>query len=211
MLPTQRVKEISRLFRFIIGGVFDIMRADLPGKGMRKMELALLNLIQQMRCAFLDRLMVFISWTGNHGTVWILLAALLLLIRKQRVHGLAAACALILDLVSCNLILKPLVGRARPFVHAPLVELLVAAPPDASFPSGHTAASFAVVFALRASGSSLWKPALAWAILMAFSRLYLYVHWPTDVLGGAALGAAVGWLGAGLAHTLEQRLRKAGR
>ena len=176
---------------------------------MRELELAILNFIQQLRCEVLDALMVFISWTGNHGTVWILLAVLLLLVKYQRRHGLSASCALILDLVSCNLVLKPLVGRVRPFVYNPAVELLVIPPLDASFPSGHTAASFAVVFALKASGSSLWKPALVWAILMAFSRLYLYVHWPTDVLGGAALGAAVGWLGAKIVQTIEQKRKSA--
>lgn len=170
-------------------------------------ELAVLNVIQQMRCEILDWIMVFISWTGNHGTVWILLAVLLLLLKKQRVHGLSSACALILDLVSCNLILKPLIGRMRPFVLNPGVDLLVPPPLDASFPSGHTAASFAVVFALKASGSSLWKPALVWAVLMAFSRLYLYVHWPTDVLGGILLGAVVGWAGARLAQTIQKYLK----
>ena len=85
------------------------------------------------------------------------------------------------------------------------VELLVPPPLDASFPSGHTAASFAAVFALKAAGSPLWKPALAAAVVMAFSRLYLYVHWPSDVLGGALLGAACGWLGAKLVSRLARR------
>ena len=68
------------------------------------------------------------------------------------------------------------------------------------------AASFAAVFALKASGSPLWKPALLWALLIAFSRLYLYVHWPSDVLGGAVLGAVVGWLGAKLAAAAADRI-----
>lgn len=97
-----------------------------------------------------------------------------------------------MDLVSCNLLIKPLVGRVRPFAVSGAVELLTAPPLDASFPSGHTAASFAAVFALRKSGSRLWKPALAVAVVIAFSRLYLYVHWPSDVLAGAVLGAACG-------------------
>lgn len=84
--------------------------------------------------------------------------------------------------------------------------LLIPPPGDASFPSGHTAASFAAVFALKASGSPLWKPALLWALLIAFSRLYLYVHWPSDVLGGAVLGAVVGWLGAKLAAAAADRI-----
>ena len=165
---------------------------------MQTAEFAVLNLIQQLRSEPLDAVMRFISWTGNHGTVWILLAVFLLLLKKQRIHGLSTACGLILDLVSCNLTLKPLIGRVRPFVVNPSVELLVAPPLDASFPSGHTAASFAAVFALYFSGSPLWRPAAVLASLIAFSRLYLYVHWPTDILGGILLGMAVGWLGAKL-------------
>ena len=116
------------------------------------------------------------------------------------------AFGLTLDLIACTLVLKPLIGRLRPFVERPDVVLLIPPPGDASFPSGHTAASFAAVFALKASGSPLWKPALLWALLIAFSRLYLYVHWPSDVLGGAVLGAVVGWLGAKLAAAAADRI-----
>lgn len=178
---------------------------------MQTAELAILNMVQQLRSGPLDAVMRFVSWTGNHGTVWILLAVLLILMKRQRGHGLSTSCALILDLVSCNLVLKPLIGRERPFALVPDMELMISPPLDASFPSGHTAASFAVVFALKASGSPLWKPALVWAILMAFSRLYLYVHWPTDVLGGIALGAVVGWIGAKSVQKLISKRRKAGQ
>ena len=123
----------------------------------------------------------------------------------------AMSFALILDLICCNIVLKPLVGRIRPFLVNTAVELLTAPPADASFPSGHTAASFAAVFALRASGSPLWKPALVLAAGIAFSRLYLYVHWPTDVLGGILVGAAAGWAGARLADALRRRRERLGR
>lgn len=173
------------------------------------MELALLDWIQlHLRCGFLDGLMPFVSGLSNHGEIWILFAAVLLLFRRQRTYGLSAACALTLDLVSCNMLLKPLIGRVRPFAFRPDLSLLVPPPGDASFPSGHTAAAFAVVFALKTAGSPLWLPALALAVVTAFSRLYLYVHWPTDVLGGALLGAAVGWAGAKLADALLRRLRR---
>lgn len=174
-----------------------------------ELELGILDWIQlHLRCGFLDWLMPFVSGLSNHGEVWILLAAVLLLIRRQRACGLSAACALVLDLIACNKILKPLIGRIRPFAFRPDLSLLVPPPGDASFPSGHTAAAFAVVFALKASGSPLWRPALALAAATAFSRLYLYVHWPTDVLGGVLLGAAVGWAGAKLAEALLKKDRK---
>ena len=135
----------------------------------------------------------------------------LLLLQKHRWTGMSLSFALILDLICCNIVLKPLVGRVRPFLVNTAVELLTAPPADASFPSGHTAASFAAVFALRASGSPLWKPALVLAAGIAFSRLYLYVHWPTDVLGGILVGAAAGWAGARLADALRRRRERLGR
>lgn len=172
---------------------------------MQQWELGVLDWIQaNLRCGVLDVLMPALSWTCNHGEIWIVLAAVLLAVRRCRRQGLAVGCALITDLVLCNLILKPLVGRVRPFVVQP-VALLIPPPTDASFPSGHTAASFAAVFALKASGSPLWKPALAVAVAMAFSRLYLYVHWPSDVLGGALVGAAAGFIGAWIARRLRRR------
>ena len=172
---------------------------------MQQLELGILDWIQaNLRCGALDVLMPALSWTCNHGEIWILLAAVLLAVKRYRRQGLAVGCALVTDLVLCNLILKPLVGRVRPFVVHP-VELLVPPPTDASFPSGHTAASFAAVFALKASGSPLWKPALAVAVAMAFSRLYLYVHWPSDVLFGALVGAAAGFIGAWMARRMRRR------
>ena len=147
---------------------------------MQAAELAVLDWLQaHLRCDFLDAVMPWISRICDHGEIWILLAAVLLLLRKHRWTGMSLSFALILDLICCNIVLKPLVGRIRPFLVNTAVELLTAPPADASFPSGHTAASFAAVFALRASGSPLWKPALVLAAGIAFSRLYLYVHFPS--------------------------------
>ena len=164
---------------------------------MQALELYILDWIQtHLRCGLLDAVLPVVSWTCNHGELWILLALCLVVYKRTRRQGWTVATALVLDLVCCNLLLKPLIGRIRPFAVNTAVELLIPPPLDASFPSGHTAASFAAVFALRASGSPLWKPALAVAAVIAFSRLYLYVHWPSDVLGGALLGAFLGWAGA---------------
>lgn len=171
---------------------------------MQGVELAVLDWIQaNLRCGFLDAVLPPVSDLCRHGEVWILLAAVLLAIRRTRHQGAAVACGLALDLVACNLLLKPLFGRLRPFAVNPEVLLLVPPPSDGSFPSGHTAASFAAVSALRAAKSPLWRPALGLATVIAFSRLYLYVHWPTDVLAGVLLGAAVGWAGAKLAGRVD--------
>ena len=176
---------------------------------MQLAELAVLDWVQaHLRCGALDAVMVFLSRICDHGEVWILLAAVLLLFPKTRRAGVYLACGLLVDLAVCNLWLKPWIGRMRPFAANPNITLLVAPPSDASFPSGHTASSFAAVCALKRAGSPLWRPALVLAAGIALSRLYLYVHWPSDILGGAAVGLLAGWLGSALA---ERALRQLGR
>ena len=159
-------------------------------------ELTFLQFLQSLHSPMLDGSMCFITRLGDSGILWVTLTAVLLVFRKTRRVGFVLAAALLIDAVLCNLLLKPLVARVRPCGILTEVQLLIPYPDDFSFPSGHTAASFAAVFALKAAGSPLWKPALAVAVVIAFSRLYLYVHWPSDVLAGALLGAAVGWAGA---------------
>lgn len=174
---------------------------------MQALEFSILDWIQNnFRCGFLDVVLPFVSKICDHGEIWILFAIILLAIRPTRRQGAAVSCSLILDLIACNLLLKPLFNRIRPFALNPSVQLLTAPPPDASFPSGHTAVSFAAVFALKAAGSPLWKPAMALSVVIAFSRLYLYVHWPSDVLGGILLGGILGWAGAKIVQLFERRI-----
>lgn len=105
--------------------------------------------------------------------------------------------------------LKPLIARIRPFDVNSAIQLIVAKPHDYSFPSGHTAASFTAVMALYLAGEKkLWKIALVLAVLIAFSRLYLYVHYPTDVLGGIITGAIAGYIGYKLTFIVQSKHRK---
>ena len=160
------------------------------------MEIEILNMIQKIRTPLLDTFMSNFTKLGNAGIVWILLTIVLLLIPKTRKSGFILAVALIVDLILCNGILKPLIARIRPFDVNTVIQLIVAKPHDYSFPSGHTAASFTAVMALYLAGEKkLWKIALTLAVLIAFSRLYLYVHYPTDVLGGIVTGVIAGYLG----------------
>ena len=159
-------------------------------------ELSILDWIQTLHTPFLDKIMVFITRLGDAGIIWIMLSIVLLLIPKTRKSGAVMVVALVVDVLLCNIVLKNLVARTRPYDVNTGVHLLVAKLHDYSLPSGHTAASFASVTALYLAGEKkLWKFALVLACLIAISRLYLYVHYPTDVLGGILFGVISGYLG----------------
>ena len=176
---------------------------------MQSMELAILDWIQvNMRTPFLDKVVPVFTRFNDNGELWIILAILLILFKKHRKAGFSVIVGLLFDLVACNVVLKPLIGRIRPFMVNTAIELLVEAPTSAAFPSGHTASSFAAVGALWACGSPFWKPVGVVAILIAFSRMYLYVHWPTDILGGIILGWACGYFGAKLILFITKKLEK---
>ena len=153
-----------------------------------------------LQCAFLDFLMPLITVLGDAGIFWIAVAVVLLLIPKYRKAGLSMGLSLLIGLVVCNIILKPLVGRIRPYDYQLIhfgrtIELLVATPHDYSFPSGHTIASFEAAVALTVHNRKLGIPALILAVLIAFSRMYLYVHYPTDVLASVVLGTCIAFFG----------------
>lgn len=159
-------------------------------------ELSILDSIQNLRAPLLDTLMCFFSRIADNGLIWIILALVLLIIPKQRKTGMIVAVALILDLIICNGILKHLFARVRPCDVNQAIQLLVERPTDFSFPSGHAAASFAAVSALVFSKKKhLWIPSLIVAVIICFSRMYLYVHYPTDILGGIVVGIICGLLG----------------
>ena len=173
-------------------------------------EFKILDFLQNIRTPVGDAVMCFITRLGDAGMVWILLAVILLVIPKTRKSGIVLMTALCVDLVLCNGILKNLFARIRPCDINTQVQLLIARPDEFSFPSGHTAASFTAVAALYLSGEKkLWKPAFMLACLIAFSRLYLYVHYPTDILGGILVGIAAGYIGyMAVSRWMERRIRK---
>lgn len=172
------------------------------------MEFAILDWIQTLRAPWLDGVMVFISSLGNAGAIWIILAAVLLIWPKYRRVGVILALALVIDLLVCNVMIKPIVARPRPYDLNTAMEYLIARPHGWSFPSGHTAASFASAAALYLGRFPYWAVFLVLAVLIAFSRLYLYVHFPTDVLGGVIVGALCGVLGYLVVRTVEKRRGK---
>ena len=152
-----------------------------------------------LQCGFLDFIMPCITLLGDGGIFWIACAVILLFTKKYRKTGLGMGAALILGLIVCNMILKPWVGRIRPYdLQERLgntIPLLIERQHDFSFPSGHTFASFEAATVLMLHNKKLGIPALILACLIAFSRLYLYVHYPTDVITSVILGTAFGFLG----------------
>lgn len=158
-------------------------------------ELQILDWIaENCRTAWLDVVFPVITSMANDGIIWIALTLVLLAIKSQREYGAQAAIALIIGFVLCNCVLKTAVDRIRPFELANITELLVRPPTDASFPSGHSTASFAMSTVLLLNRHPLRWPVLILSVLIALSRLYLYVHYPTDVLAGVLLGILNGVL-----------------
>lgn len=156
-----------------------------------------------MQCKLLDVLMPIITVLGDAGIFWIATAVVLMLFPKYRKAGLSMGIALLIGVVVCNMILKPVVGRIRPYDYqfqhfGKTIALLIATPHDFSFPSGHTIASFEGAVALAIYNKKLGIPALILAGLIAFSRLYLYVHYVTDVLVSVGLGIGFAFLASWL-------------
>lgn len=167
-------------------------------------EFAFLDMLQSIQNPLLTKVMAFVTMLGEAGWFWIVLGVLLLCSKKYRRSGVAVLFALLLDLVLANIILKPLVARPRPCWVRDGVELLVRVPKDYSFPSGHTMASFAAAGALLFTERKFGIPALFLGILMGISRLYFYVHFPTDVLAGVILGILCGSVGVILMKKTEK-------
>ncbi len=157
---------------------------------LQNLDSSILLWIQEnLRSELLTPLLTFITTTGNGGLIWIVLTCFLLAFKKTRKAGAVCAMALILSLVFTNLLIKPLVARVRPYEVIEGLIPLIEKQRDFSFPSGHSSAAFAAAWVmLRKLPKKLGAPAMVYAAIIAFSRLYLGVHYPSDVLAGIVLG-----------------------
>ena len=161
-------------------------------------EQALVWIAQHVRNGLLDPLMMFYTKLGDAGLLFIVLGLALLLFRPTRRAGFSALCAMVIGLVVVNLTIKPLMARERPWlVLEGFVNLVEEHDPN-SFPSGHTNAAFAFALALCMAAPKRWMKitAVCMAAVMGLSRLYVGVHFPSDVLVGAVIGSLCGLLGA---------------
>lgn len=153
-----------------------------------ELELRILYAIQGMHTDLMDLLMVTISTIGDKGMVWIAMAAALMFSRKTRRCGILMLVSMFLCLLFGNGLLKNLIARERPCWIDPSVPLLIANPWDYSFPSGHTMHAFTAAVVIFLHNRRAGLLVIAMAAVMAFSRMYLFVHFPTDILGGAIVG-----------------------
>lgn len=152
----------------------------------------LLWIQEYVRCDALTPVMTFITHLGDGGAVWIILAALCLFFARTRTYGALMAVSMACNLFVNNLFLKNLIARIRPYEAVQGLSRIIEAQSDFSFPSGHSGSSFAaatVIFLMCPRRYGVGALVLASAI--ALSRLYVGVHYPTDVLAGALIGAAV--------------------
>lgn len=175
---------------------------------IQRMDFMVLDWIQQhLKSGTLDFWMPLLTKLGDKGIFFAALALILFCTKKYRRQGMVLFTAFFFCVLGGNLLLKPLVGRTRPYDLVKGFQLLVEPLRDFSFPSGHTMISFAcaAVFWRYRERFQGWSAVLLLAaVLIAFSRLYLYVHFPTDVMCGALLG----WLFGQLAAWTVERKRK---
>lgn len=172
-------------------------------------DTSILWLIQNLfRCRILDSLMPIISWLGNDGGIWILLCVILLFYKRTRPTGLAMGIAIFICIFGGSLFLKNFIARARPYINDPTIQLLVPPSKDLySFPSCHAMISFAAATVMMIRRYRCCWAAFTLASLIAFSRVYLMVHYPLDVVAGIAIGIFTAILSCRLVSHHEQKRR----
>lgn len=171
----------------------------------------LLLLIQEYaRTPLLDKIMVFITSLGNDGMIWIAATILLLIPKKTRKVGIMSGVALLGSLIINNHIIKNIVQRPRPFVTFTDLQILIPTPSEFSFPSGHTASSFAAAGVFYSNlPKKFGVPAVILAGLIGLSRLYVGVHYPTDVIAGIVMGILLSFMAERLVNFVSKKLKSA--
>lgn len=159
-----------------------------------ELEFGILYAINNLHNPILDKIMVAITNLGDAGVIWIGIAIILLFRKNTRKCGSLMLVSMALGLILGNVVLKNLIARERPCWIDSKIPLLIPIPHDYSFPSGHTLASFEAAVMIYLHSKKWGAISFILAILIAFSRMYLFVHFPTDILCGAALGTLISLL-----------------
>ena len=145
-----------------------------------------------LSCGLLDALMPKLTLLGSGGAIWLLAAGGMLCTKRCRRQGVILLAGLAMGVLVGNVCLKNLIARPRPCWLDHSVTLLIASPTDYSFPSGHTLSSAIGATVLTKTNRKFGWAAIPLAAVIAFSRLYLFVHYPSDILAGAVLGVVIG-------------------
>ena len=154
-------------------------------------EFDVLYALQELHSPVMDKIMIFITQLGDEGLFWIGIGIVCLVIKKHRRMGLQVLMSMLFTFIIGNLILKNLFARQRPCAIDPSIELIIPYPSEFSFPSGHTMNGVTAAMALFLNNKKIGIPALMIAAAIAFSRMYHFVHFPTDILGGFCVGFTV--------------------
>ena len=158
-------------------------------------DISILRFIREyFSSPLMDSIMIFITNLGDRGFIWIIIGIILLISKKYRKIGLAMLIALAVTSLIGEVFIKNIIQRPRAFTTFPDIEIIIKAPLSYSFPSGHTASSFAAAVVLGYYIKN-WKYLFYFfAALVAFSRLYLFVHYPSDIIGGISLGVVCSFM-----------------
>ncbi len=160
---------------------------------LNQFEIGILDFIREtFSCKFLDYFFVSLTSLSDKGIFWILLAIALLCFKKTRKTGIYLAVVLVIGEILGNQILKKVFERPRPYTVNSDIELIIEKLASFSFPSGHSRCSVECATVIFANNKKWGIVAIVLAALTCISRMYLYVHYPTDVLAGAALGVIDG-------------------
>ena len=156
---------------------------------INNLDINILNFIREnLSNPIIDKLMVFITTLGDKGFIWIAIGIILLAQKKYRKVGFVLLIALLINLIIGEGVLKNVIQRPRVFTTYPNINIIINPPESYSFPSGHTASSFAAATVLGYYFKRYRYAFYAIAALIAFSRLYLFVHYPSDIIAGILLG-----------------------
>lgn len=154
-------------------------------------EFSILYALQELHNPILDRIMIFITTLGDDGLFWIAIGVVCLFLKKHRKMGFQLLISMLCTFIIGNLILKNIFARPRPCDIDAAVQLLISRPHGHSFPSGHSINSMVAAVALFLNNKKIGIPAVIIATLIGFSRMYLFVHFPTDVLAGFGIAILV--------------------
>lgn len=183
-----------------------------PTLGINMFDYKIMELIlNNLHNTFTDSIFPIITYLGEKGFIWILISVIMLCFKKSRKFGLISLASMAFCLITGEFVIKNLVGRVRPCNIFTTVPMLIPRPDEFSFPSGHTSSSFAAALAIFLWNKKAGCAAYVLAVLIGFSRMFLFVHFPTDIIAGAILGTLSTILMLLIINIIDKKTRSSGR